>query len=280
MAHHSLMLITAHPDDEAFLTPGIIQRAIAAGGRAAVVCATRGDAGEIAAPSLATPETLGAVREEELRTACALMGVTDLTILGYPDGQVAETPDDEIVGRVVREVRRFRPQVLITFEANGGYGHPDHMAVHRATMRAFERAANPHQYPEQIAEGLAPFQPERVLGFALPRSLMRDMRRSAEEETDESFQPGGDAATIPFEEMGTPDEAVAYSVPLEAEEVNRKVQVLRAHRTQMAPDNPASDPDSPFMRRWLGTETFSQLAPAWPHGEPVQSDVFAGIDPE
>lgn len=273
MSEPSLMVVAAHPDDEAFGVSGTMHRIVAQTGRVALVCATRGDAGEIADPSLATPETLGAVREAELRAACAIIGVDDLTILGYRDGRVAEADQEELVRRLVREVRRFRPLVIATFEANGGYGHRDHMAMHRVTLKAFQAAGDPDRYPEVAADDLKPFQADRLLGFAFPRARMQQLQES----TGGRFRPGGDAATIPLEEMGTPDEDVAFAVRLDPEELERKLRVLHAHRTQMAPNNPITSGDPALTERWLGTESFSQLLPPRPAGAPVQSDIFAGI---
>src|SRR5689334_7627583 len=110
-----LMGVWAHPDDECFGTAGTMARAVASGHPVAVVCATRGEKGKIADPSLATQETLGAVRERELRAACAAVGVSDVAFLDYVDGHLAEAHEDEAVGRIVHQLRRFRPDVVITF---------------------------------------------------------------------------------------------------------------------------------------------------------------------
>ncbi len=115
-----LMGIWAHPDDEAFGTAGTMARATAAGCAVAVVCATRGEQGQIADPALATPENLGEVRERELRAACAAVGVTDVSFLDYVDGHLPEADTIEAIARIARHIRRFRPDVVITFSANGG----------------------------------------------------------------------------------------------------------------------------------------------------------------
>src|SRR5258708_37019757 len=121
------MGIWAHPDDEAFGTAGTMARAVSGGHPVAVVSATRGEAGKIADPALATQENLGQVRERELRNACAAVGVHDVSFLDYVDGHLHEADPYEAIGRVVRQLRRFRPDVVMTFPANGGDGdlHPN-----------------------------------------------------------------------------------------------------------------------------------------------------------
>ncbi len=125
-----------------------------------LVCATRGEVGEIADPALATPENLGQVREEEMRLAAEVLGVRNLWFLDYRDSGMAGTPENEdprafvrassaeVVGKLVAIIRQFRPQVLITFDESGAYGHPDHIAIYRHTTSAFHAAADAVQYPE------------------------------------------------------------------------------------------------------------------------------------
>src|SRR5258708_37360012 len=114
------MGIWAHPDDEAFGTAGTMARAVSGGHPVAVVSATRGEAGKIADPALATQENLGQGRERELRNACAAVGVHDVSFLDYVDGHLHEADPYEAIGRVVRQLRRCRPDVVMTFPANGG----------------------------------------------------------------------------------------------------------------------------------------------------------------
>src|SRR3954447_8224298 len=137
-----LMTIFAHPDDETFGVAGTLRRATTAGHSVAVVCATRGEAGEIADPSLATKEMLGAVREGELRHAMAAVGVDDVRFLDYLDGRLPEADPAEAVTKIVRHLRAFRPDVVVTFPPNGGYGHVDHIAIHHLTLAALSAAAD------------------------------------------------------------------------------------------------------------------------------------------
>ena len=273
-----IMGIFAHPDDESFGMAGTLAKATATGHPAAIVCATRGEVGKIADPSLATPENLGKVREGELRAACAAVGVADVSFLDYIDGQLADADENEVVGRIVSHLRRFRPAVVATFAANGGYGHPDHMAIHRYTLAAVEAAADPERYPEQLAAGLAPHRVRKVYYTAIPRERLIEMREQSRSQ-GQDFLPGGDAGTIPFEEMGNPIAEITTFLTLSDAEYDAKVRSMRAHATQMPADSPFTKATPEQLRQYMGHETLI-LAPlpisdkAYPTPE---DDVFAGL---
>jgi LmbE family N-acetylglucosaminyl deacetylase len=276
MEERSLLGVFAHPDDEAPGFSGSLLKYGAEGIRTAVVCATRGEAGQISDPSLATPETLGAVREQELRVAMHLVGVDDVTFLDYRDGTLAEIDEDEAVGRIVHQIRRLRPQVIITFDANGGYGHRDHMAIHRFTVAAFQRAGHAAYYPEQLANGSNPFAPQKLYAMAFPRSIMRKMRSELDEQ-GQDIRPGGDQATIPLEEMGTADERITTVIALTEEQIEVKLQVAMAHRTQITPQSPIEGQRPRAYLDWISAERFVLLHPpgALPDSE---HDLFDGVN--
>jgi N-acetyl-1-D-myo-inositol-2-amino-2-deoxy-alpha-D-glucopyranoside deacetylase len=162
-----LLLVHAHPDDEAFATAGLIARAVAEGYRVDLVTCTGGEEGEIHDPTLDHAEAqprLAEIREAELRCSLAalrggLSGVLELHLLGYRDSGMMGTPSndrpdafwhadlDEAVGRVVEIVRRVRPAVMVTYDPNGNYGHPDHINAHRVAVGAWEAAADASRYP-------------------------------------------------------------------------------------------------------------------------------------
>jgi len=273
-----IMGIFAHPDDESFGMAGTLARATMQGHPAAIVCATRGEVGEIADPALATPENLGQVREGELRAACAAVGVHDVSFLDYIDGQLANADEQEAVGRIVSHIRRFRPAVVATFAANGGYGHPDHMAIHRYTLAAIAAAADPTRYPEQLAAGLAPHRVRKVYFTAFPRERMLALAEEARKQ-GQDFVPGGDAGTIPLEEMGTPEAEITTVVTLNDAEFAAKLQSMRAHATQMPSDSPFAQATPEQMREFMGSETSVLVPPpisdrAYPTPE---DDIFAGL---
>ena len=145
---NGLLLLLAHPDDESFMIGGTMRLLADRGVPVALVCATRGQAGAAGDPPLATREELPAVRERELRAACAILGVSSLDLLGYEDKRLAEAPPEEIRASLVRAIRRERPRVVATFDPQGVTGHPDHIAIFGFTLDAVTAAADPRWLPE------------------------------------------------------------------------------------------------------------------------------------
>lgn len=268
------MGIFAHPDDEAFGMAGTMARATHAGHPVAIVCATRGEEGQIADPALATPENLGQVREQELRNACAAVGVTDVAFLDYIDGHLAEAPPAEVTRKIVGHLRRFRPAVVATFDPKGGYGHVDHMAIHRLTLAAIAAAADPAYAPELGA----PHRVRKVYYTAIPRERLMQMVAEARAKGAD-FIPGGDEATIPVEEMGTPLADITTIMRLNDDEFAAKQRAMRAHATQMPADSPFTSAPPDQLRQFMGTETLQLVPPpvsdrAYPAPE---NDIFAGL---
>lgn len=134
-----LLLVFAHPDDESFFTAGTVARHVAAGGRAALISATRGERGSQPDPPVCDPADLGRVRAGELRQACRAMGVSRLTFLGYVDQGLASADPKEASARVARVMVSYRPDAVVTFGPEGIYQHPDHVAIHHLTVAAFDR---------------------------------------------------------------------------------------------------------------------------------------------
>lgn len=133
--------VFAHPDDEVFVAGGTFAKYASGGAEAMVLCATRGQAGQIRDARVATRHTLGAVREQELREACAILGIQKVTCLDYADSRLREADFDGLVGSVVEAMRAFDPDVVITFGEDGAYGHPDHVTISAATTRAYDLVA-------------------------------------------------------------------------------------------------------------------------------------------
>ena len=135
-----LLGVFAHPDDEVFCAGGTMAQAAGAGAEVMIVSATRGEQGQIRDSAAATRRTLGAVRERELRAAAAELGVQRVQVLAYPDGTLQQHRSS--LGAAVADImRRFEPDTVITFGADGGYGHPDHVAISELTTKAFRALA-------------------------------------------------------------------------------------------------------------------------------------------
>ena len=161
--------VFAHPDDESFCAGGTLARYAALGAEVMVVSATRGEAGQIRSAGVATRRTLGQVREQELSLACQRLGVQHAVCLDYGDGRLQEVDQDVLISRIVEIIRSFRPEAVITFGPDGGYGHPDHIAISAATTAACVRSGEGHYFPEQLAAGLAPHRPTQLLYSHFPQ---------------------------------------------------------------------------------------------------------------
>jgi LmbE family N-acetylglucosaminyl deacetylase len=139
-----LMAILAHPDDESLGNGGTLARYAAEGVEVTLVTATRGQRGWLGEPS-ANPglRALGQIRERELRSATSELGLRELVLLDYVDGELGQADVEQVTCELVAQLRRIRPQVVLTFGLDGAYGHPDHMAISQLTSAAIVRAADP-----------------------------------------------------------------------------------------------------------------------------------------
>jgi molybdenum cofactor sulfurtransferase len=172
--------VFAHPDDETFCAAGVLKRQAAAGAEVMVVSATHGEAGQIRDSHVATRQTIGAVREAELRLACERLGVGTVECWDYADGTLAEADVDTLVGRVAGVIRTFRPDIVLTFGPDGGYGHPDHMTISAATTQACARAGDATCYPEQLDDDVTPHRPRTLLHSYFPDRQLMLMDRLAD----------------------------------------------------------------------------------------------------
>ena len=260
----SLLAIFAHPDDESFGAGGTLAKYASEGASVALVCATNGEIGEISDPSLASTESLGEVRIAELRCAADALGVGELVLLGYRDsgmagtadndrpGAFAKAPADEVVPRLVGVIRRLRPDVVVTFDPSGGYGHPDHVAVHNHTVKAFDAARDAGLYPE---EG-EPWQPSRLAYTVFTRSMFDRFRAKLEEAGAEVGDLDGWEEIV--ELWADDDVQVTLDV---SSTVAAKWNALRCHRTQFGSDNLFRRMPEEMARELMGRESF---AVAWP----------------
>jgi N-acetyl-1-D-myo-inositol-2-amino-2-deoxy-alpha-D-glucopyranoside deacetylase len=246
----TLLVALPHPDDETFGVGGVMARAAEEGHRVVIVCATRGEVGEIADPTLATPETLGAVREGELRTAAAALGVQDVRFMGYRDSGMAGTPENQdprafvnadatsVVGHLVALIRDVRPDVVVTFDPGGVYGHPDHVAMCDRVTSAVDAAAQP-------GGAGAPHQVARLYYIAVPKSVMRLFREVAEA-AGAQWGAGVDLDAAPE------DSEVTARIDV-TPWLERKKAAVRAHATQQGTLSGMSEE---FRERMYATEWF------------------------
>ncbi len=181
-----LLAVLAHPDDESFGMGGTLALYASRGVQVHLVCATRGEAGEMDPDCLEGFASIAERREHELRCAAEILGLAGVHFLGYRDSGMPGSPDNnhpnalaaapcrEVAARIVRFIRELRPQVVITFDPIGGYKHPDHIAIHRATVEAFAAAGDPGwQPPPGFSNDLPPFQPQKLYYHVFPKTMMR-----------------------------------------------------------------------------------------------------------
>lgn len=191
-----LLGVFAHPDDETFCTGGTFAKYAEAGAEIMVLSATRGEAGQIRDSRVATRRTLPQVREAELRLACKRLGVEHVQCLDHVDGRLCEADPERLVGEIVRAIRSFRPDVVVTFGPDGGYGHPDHIRISEATTRACLDAAVPARFPEHRAEGFGPHSQVRLYHSYFPPRGVRLRNRLVDWLVDQRTRFAGDAEFV------------------------------------------------------------------------------------
>lgn len=262
----TLMAVFAHPDDEAFSVGGTLAHYAQKGVKVVLVCATRGEAGKITDPSM-TVTDLGAQREGELRAACEALGIPAPIFLDFHDSGRAERIryDDplalmnvdvlDLEARIRPLIEEHLPQVIVTFDPHGGYGHIDHLQVHRATTAAFH------------STGHLSRPPQRLYYTALTHQAAEGLARF-----------GNDLDPLLY---GVSEKSLVVRMDV-ARYAGRKKAALAAHGTQMGPESrmgQMSDEDRAQMeQRLLGGESFSlggsrASVPRYPLG-----GLFDGVD--
>lgn len=282
MSDLAILASYAHPDDEQGVT-GTLAWYAEQGVRTGLICATRGELGEIAEadPPLATPETLGQVREQEMRRAAEIAKIQQLWFLDYRDSGMRGTDgnkdaaafmnvaEQEALGKIVRIIRAFKPTVMTTFDPTGGYGHPDHIRIHELTTKAFHAANDPAQFPDA---GPA-WEVKRLFYAAMPRSRIRQLAQFAEQAGMKSNFTGMDP-----EKLGLPDEMITSRVDVrEYKDVKRRS--LGQHRTQLNPNSPFAKLPEEITSQWRSTEYFVLAAgvPVDTSNPEAAADLFAGL---
>jgi N-acetyl-1-D-myo-inositol-2-amino-2-deoxy-alpha-D-glucopyranoside deacetylase len=300
MNDRRLLLVHAHPDDESIATGATMARYAAEGAQVTLVTCTLGEEGEVIPDDLAhlaadRDDTLGEYRVGELGAACAALGVTDHRFLGgagrwRDSGMMGVASNDhprafwradpgEAAAELVKVIREVRPQVLVTYDENGFYGHPDHIQAHRVSRRAYELAAT-----AGYGEG-EPWQIAKFYYTATPRSVML--------RTAEAMREAG-AGFVPEQvedlDYGCADEAVTTEIDAR-DRLPAKVAALSAHATQISVRAPWFALSNNVGQQVLGVEHFilgsgvpGSAVPGPPFeagglGEPhrCEDDLFGGV---
>ena len=289
-----MLLVHAHPDDETINNGATMARYVAEGASVTLLTCTLGEEGEILVPELEQlaadqADQLGGYRIGELRAAMAALGVTDFRFLGgagrYRDSGMMGTPAngharafwnadlDEAVAHAVSVVREVRPQVVVTYDENGGYGHPDHIQAHRVAMGAVEKAADPTYRPE-LGE---PWDVAKVYWSCVPRSVLQSGIEAMAEMGESFFEGVSSADDLPF---GVSDDVVTAAVD-GRKFADRKDAAMRAHPTQIKVDGPFFALSNNLGLEVLGVEYYQlvrgERGPAGPSPEGWEDDLFAGL---
>ncbi len=280
-----MLVCFAHPDDEAFPVGGTLASYTARGVDVRLICATLGEEGEIRQPGSATRETLPQVRWKELKASCRALGVQEPLILEHRDSgmqgdeanhhprALIKAPSEQVIEPLVAEMRRFRPQVVLTFGPDGLYGHPDHIAMSEHTTSAFHLAGDPLAFPHQLAGGLEPHSPLRLFYSARPRGFRMTMATR--------FRGAGVDVPLPSAERrddGVPVEELHLHMDVSAY-LEQKKASIRSHFTQMQVDSPYFKVSHEVLAETLGREHFIRGYPRVEPGAVVPPDFFEGIEP-
>jgi mycothiol S-conjugate amidase len=284
-----MMAVHAHPDDESSKGAGTMARYVSDGVEVLVCTLTGGERGSILNPAMDRPEIradMARVRREEMARAREILGV-DQRFLGFidsglpegdplpplPAGCFALTPLPEATEPLVRAIREFRPQVILTYDENGGYPHPDHIMTHNVTVAAFDAAADPDAYPEAGD----PWQPLKLYYFvsfhpekyvALHEEMLRRGLESPYTEIFEKWAAEGDTRRRL---------EITTRVPC-ADFFEVRAAALKAHATQVDPDGAWFVCPIEVQQAAWPTEDY-HLARSLVNSELLEDDLFAGIRP-
>jgi N-acetyl-1-D-myo-inositol-2-amino-2-deoxy-alpha-D-glucopyranoside deacetylase len=288
-----MLLVHAHPDDETIGTGATMAKYAAENALVTLVTCTLGEEGEILVPDLEhlaadKEDGLGQHRIGELAAAMEAVGVSDHRFLGGPgrwrdSGMMGtpanERPDcfwqadfDEATRELVSVVREVRPQVVITYDEKGGYGHPDHIQAHRVAVAAFDKAADP-SYAPGLGE---PWQPSKLYYTTFPKSVLQAGIDALKAAGETDFFGVDSAEDLPF---GVPDDQVTTQIDA-SDHLDAKRAAMRAHKTQIAVDGPFFALSNNVGQKAFGTEYYllvkGSLGPRDGAGG-REDDLFAGV---
>jgi LmbE family N-acetylglucosaminyl deacetylase len=275
------MAVLAHPDDESFGMGGTLAMYARQGVAVHLVCATRGEAGEVDPAYLRGFHTIAERREAELRCASELLGLAGVHFLDYrdsgmpgaPDNQHAQAlinaPIDEVAAKVTTRIRQVKPQVVITSDPIGGYRHPDHIHIQQATVKAFHAAGIIQTYPDSLPA----FQPQRLFYHIFPRDYLRILvfllRLTGKD--PRKWGRNGDIDLLSIAEVSFPTHAVINYRPV----ARLREQASACHASQgghLMARGPIA-----MLRRWFSdsSERFMQAYPA--PDKKKRNDLFANL---
>ncbi|WP_407661342.1 mycothiol conjugate amidase Mca [Frankia nepalensis] len=286
-----LMAVHAHPDDESSKGAATMARYVGEGIEVLVVTCTGGEAGSILNPALDKPEIRERIielRREEMERARAILGVRQ-TWLGFldsglpegdplpplPEGSFGTLDPQAAAAPLVRLIREFRPQVITTYDENGGYPHPDHIMTHKISAVAFEAAGDPGRYPEHgVDAGLAPWQPLKLY-YHLTFHKTRILALHAAMQAKGLESPYGDRLENWIDRA---EDSGRLTTQVEcADFFEVRDRALLAHATQVDPDGPWFRVPLDLQREAWPTEDYQLARSLIEVGTMPENDLFAGL---
>ncbi|MER6011008.1 N-acetyl-1-D-myo-inositol-2-amino-2-deoxy-alpha-D-glucopyranoside deacetylase [Streptomyces bluensis] len=289
-----LLLVHAHPDDESINNGATMATYAAEGAQVTLVTCTRGEEGEVIPPHLAhlAPDrdnALGPYREGELAEAMKQLGVTDHRFLGGPgrfhdSGMMGVEQNDresafwaadvdEAAALLVEVIREVRPQVLVTYDPNGGYGHPDHIQAHRVAMRAADLAADPG-FRTELGE---PWEIAKIYWNRVPRSVAAEgFARLREVLAEAGRLPFTKAASV-IDVPGVVDDRIVTTEIDGAAFAAAKAAAMRAHATQIVVAEPFFALSNDLAQPLFTTEYY-ELVRGRREGDGRERDLFQGVE--
>ncbi|MBI3740341.1 MAG: PIG-L family deacetylase [Chloroflexi bacterium] len=273
-----LLFIFAHPDDETFGTGGTIAYYARRGVEVHYICATRGEVGE-APPDLRGYKSVGEMREAELKCAADILGIHAIHFLNYRDSGMpgstdntnpnafAAQPTELIARQIASLIREIRPQVIVTFDPIGGYLHPDHIAAHNATLRAYEIAAD----EKENLDGRAAHRAHKLYYSTFSRRFLRAVIRAMRliGRDPRKFGTNND---IDITKIAEHDFPIHARVPVNSVAAIKQ-EAFKCHASQVGGMGRGARVLQRFLDR---NETFMRALPAEPPAR-VEKDLFEGI---
>lgn len=279
-----MLVVLAHPDDETFGMGGTVAYYARRGVQVHLICATRGEVGEMDAEYMQGYATPGDRRESELRCAAEKLGLAEVIFLGYRDSGMEGSPDNKhpqaLAAQPVKDVakivaaiiRRVKPQVVVTFDPIGGYRHPDHIAMHLATVQAFSMAGERGLVDE--INGLPPFTPNKLYYQTIQRGFLKLMVRVMPifGKNPRKFGKNEDIDLASIAEVDYPTDAVINY---------RWVADIRDDASACHVSQGGSKMSGGLfgrLRRFFGSkEIYIRAIPARKTSEAVETDLFEGL---
>jgi LmbE family N-acetylglucosaminyl deacetylase len=270
-----LLAVLAHPDDESLGVGGTLARSSAEGVEVFLLTATRGAAGRYRGHRPGDPEHPGAealatIREAELRAAAAVLGVREIVLLDYPDGRLDRVDAPEAIAAIATEVRRIRPDVVVTFGPEGGYGHPDHIAISQLTTAAMIAAADRGFAHGGTELPVRPHSVAKLYYLAWPASTLTAYQSALK--TLSATVDGIERHPLPWPEW-------AITTTIDAREWWSTVaRAIECHQSQVAAYARLRDLPPEQQKALWGSQSFYRAFSMVNVGRARETDLFEGLD--